>query len=482
MESVLAAWYLGEAGRATQPSALDEALLKAHTLNPQATFSWLAERCLDGNHFFDAVRCFLRASRCESWSPKDGYRVGEYILRHGSHEEATEYFNRILAKDSQDDFARYILSCYAYFNDLVQRVGDRVCEADQQSAATPRLLIQVVFWGAKYTEILLRYLLAALSAPRNIPLISKAYQTHFIFFSDREGAARLTRHPAYPELKKHVLPHVIVFPEALVKYATEFSNRHKGAWTIPPTLLTNAAHYAVIECGRLQNCTILNLCPDHLISDRFMAALIEILAEPAGVIAGPGFRLFFEKALITEIENRYRKQHGGFEVSPQEMTGLLMRHLPDPNFVNSPHFSSFPIYLCWKVAHQGIIAHVNHYHPWVVKGGYLDGPVQLSLDPIDGYFINRKLRDRKSIVFAPRAMMSFDLGFNPLCTPSAQNCFDPRKVAAWLKPYLTPVHENYFLNTLSYRLDEDTPSSFWHLTVEQASQVAREIVAHVRSI
>jgi hypothetical protein len=144
--------------------------------------------------------------------------------------------------------------------------------------------------------------------------------------------------------------------------------------------------------------------------------------------------------------------------------------------VHAEKFSAYPIYLCWRVAGEGVIAHVNHYHPWIVRGHGLKGPVQLSLDPIDGLFLYRCISDQRAVAFAPNAMMSFDLGDNPLCLPTDNNRFNPKQVAQWVRPFLTPVHEQYFKKPLYYMMDEGAPSANWKKTALQAETVVEEII------
>ena len=129
-----------------------------------------------------------------------------------------------------------------------------------------------------------------------------------------------------------------------------------------------------------------------------------------------------------------------------------------------------------------MIAHVNHYHPWVIQGRALKGPVQLSLDPIDGHFLNRCLADPDRIAFAPNAMMALDLGDNPLCLPTRNNHFHPLKVAQWLRPFLTRIHEKYFCHTLSYKLHEGMDSPEWIDAQHRATSTVKEIVTIAKQI
>jgi hypothetical protein len=73
-------------------------------------------------------------------------------------------------------------------------------------------------------------------------------------------------------------------------------------------------------------------------------------------------------------------------------------------------------------------------------------------------------------------MLSFDLGNNPLCLPADNGRFNPKQVAQWVQPYLTPVHEQYFKNSLYYMMDEGAPSANWNKTAHRAATVVQEII------
>ena len=482
MESALAAWYLNQASAASSQRSLDDAIRKAHSLDPENTFYWLAARHHGSNDFDEATQYYLKAfaanpSRRSCWP-----MIGEYLLRYGRSETVVDFYSRVLSMDGGNDFARFVLQCHNYFESLQQEIGTRIHLADHQRSGSKKLLAQVVFWGARYTDIFLNYLLPALFAPGNLPAVCQDYQIHFIICTDAQGADRLQWDVGFAKLKNYLVPHVITYSPVLFDYAADFSRKHGGKWTIPVTLLTNAAHYAVLECGRRLERPVLNFSPDHILSERFLTEMAAALSDKVQVLAGPGFRLYYAPHLLEEINARYRKPSGTLDISPPEMVRLLINHLPEPNFVHAEQFSAYPIYLCWQVKGEGIIAHVNHYHPWVVRGDGLAGPVQLSLDPIDGNFLNRCLANQQAIAFAPQAMLSFDLGTNPLCLPADNNRFSVRKVAQWVRPFLSPVHEHYFQNSLFYRSGSPEPSQDWRRTADQARTVVKEIIAHAKNV
>jgi hypothetical protein len=476
VDSALALWYLKKASTASDHRTIDGYLKKAHMLDPAQTPFWLAELHRRKNRFDEAAKCYMQAFSGNSDNSAYRAEIGDFLLRYGTSDQVVEFYSQVASIDPADETARFVLDCYAYFEQLKQEIGTRILCAHHQNRHADRLLMQVVFWGPRYTDIFLNYLLPALCAPGNLPAVVSERQVDFVICTDKQGRQRLRQHPWFSEIQKYCCPHIITFSESLFEYATGVSNRADGHWTMPQTLLTNAAHYAGLECGRLLRSDVLNFSPDHILSDHFMTAMQSALTGDIQALSGPGFRLYYGQTLLKEIESKYRGPQGNLEIPPQEMVRLLNKYLPKPNFVHAEQFSAYPIYLCWRVEDEGVIAHVNHYHPWVVCGHGLKGAVQLSLDPIDGNFLNRSLSNQQAVAFAPNAMLSFDLGNNPLCLPADNGRFNPKQVAQWVQPYLTPVHEQYFKNSLYYMMDEGAPSANWNKTAHRAATVVQEII------
>ncbi len=482
MESAIALWYLKRASAATCQNTIDDAIYKACSLDPVNTPLWLAENCHCKNQFDKACQYYLKTFQADASNRSHWQHIGEYLLRYGTSDQVIDFYTQVVSADRDNNSARFILDCYAYFEELKQQIGARILCADHDGRGTDRFLMQVVFWGPRYTDIFLNYLLPALCAPGNLPSMGQDRRMHFIIGTDAQGARQLERHPWFAQIKKYVLPHVITFSRRLFKHAQHIASQNGGKWAIPSTMLTNAVHYAVLECGRRMDSDVLTFSPDHILSDRFMTEMRDAFAAQDHALAGPGFRLHYETPLLKEIESRYRKADGTLAIAPQEMVRLLIDHLPEPNFVHAEQFSNYPIYLCWRVDKAGIVAHVNHYHPWVVRGRGLRPNIQLSLDPIDGAFLYRSLADPDAIAYAPQAMMSFDLGNNPLCLPTDNNQFNPQKVAHWVRPYLSPVHEQYFRNSLVYAYNGQADSQRWEQMVSEAEQLVKEIIADAKPI
>jgi hypothetical protein len=154
-----------------------------------------------------------------------------------------------------------------------------------------------------------------------------------------------------------------------------------------------------------------------------------------------------------------------------------VEYLPDVNYVDSKIcFTSFPINVCWRVADQGIIAHVNHYCVWVIRGGAFTEPVYPSLDPIDGFFLDRIFADKQDIGLASEKIIAFDLGENPLVGKADGTDFDVAKVAEWLKSSLTDLHQKYFEKCMKYSVTGSYDSPEWDKTIAMARSAINRII------
>jgi hypothetical protein len=477
MESALAEWYLKEALGSRHAQNVEERIAKALSLHREATYYHLAEYNQKNKNFSEAVHCYLKAYASNQDDTQRRKQIGEFLLRYGTQAQILDFYTHVRKIDADHHLARFVLSCYRYFDRVQQEIGEKVNGAIQKHGRQRLLLMQLCFWGERYTDIFLNLFLPALCAQGNLPAIFQDYQIHFIVFTDSNGAERFRAHPACSAIKPFVIPHLVVLPAPFMEYIAIYSKANSHGWSIPATLLTNAGHYATLELGRRLDSYVLNLCPDHVVPNRFMTEMATVLERQPNAIAGPGFRLYYNNDVRHELESAHRTADGIMDISERDMIRMLIRFLPEQNFVDSAQYSNFPIYLCWRVPGEGLIAHVNHYHPWVVKGGCLDGPVELGIDPIDGYFLDRKLIGKETIALAPPGMLSFDLGDNPLCQPISRNRFNPHQIAQWVSPYLTPVHARYFLNPNYYLGHEGDGSREFKQKAAEALQTVKEIVA-----
>ncbi len=480
VETALAGWYLNKALSGADQADSQAIIAKALALNCEETNYRLAEFNKWKKNFHEAAQYYKTAFVVNPSNLQRRSDIGEFLLRYATQKDIFDFFSHIHKIDQTDTLAHYIVRFFEYFVWLQKEIVENVGPAINSSNGNRTLIMQLVFWGPRYTHILLDYFLPALCASGNLPAIFKKYKIHFIFCTDQNGEEALKSHPSLNRIRPFVTPYTIVFPKPFMDFIAHYHELFGPGWNIPAGLMTQSGYYSVLELGRRTGSHVLNFSPDHIIPNRFMVELDCLLEQEPPAVTGPGYRLYYNKPILNEIESNYRNTEGAIDISESSMIQLLIRHLPVQNYVDSDQYSNFPIYLCWRVPGEGIIAHVNHFHPWVVKGDCLNSPMELTVDPIDGYFLSRKLDHKESIVFAPTGMITFDLGDNPLLLPVTRNPFSPSKVGQWLSPYLTPLHERYFLRPNYYRSIPGNPSSEFRQTAAQALATVKEIIEYAR--
>jgi hypothetical protein len=190
----------------------------------------------------------------------------------------------------------------------------------------------------------------------------------------------------------------------------------------------------------------LNLAPDHILPNNFLKILLKALEQKPDAVAGPAFRLDVKSGILNTFE-RFRKADLTLSIPHEVMIDRLLKYLPSENYVDSDAFTTFPLYLCWKVGDNAIVVHMNHFTPWLTRGGALKSAVNLSLDPTDGFFYKRYLKDNFRFILVD--FMIFDIGTRPTLTGQTTE-FSEEEIANWLRPITTEIHHQYFSNQLTY--------------------------------
>ena len=476
LEKYLVEYYVRNGLSSSDQDHRDRNLAKARALNTPYMFFRLAECCKEVRQYTKALDFFSQAFDQGLSDPFFLERAGECFLRHGTIRQYSTLFTKLYETDPSDRYSSFILDTITFYNTTVYNLMSEI--NSRQVPYKELLIINVALFGSKYIEIFSNYLLAILMSKNNILFASEKYELHFIIATTRADFNTLSGNSLFHELESHARVHFVEFPEDLLSYSIDYSRKRGGEWTIPITFLTNAQHYAAIECARFLDASIINLWPDHIIPDSFLFDLLNA-GEQYGVVSGLAFRLFYDQNLLGEI-NRYRDATGVINIPYEKMFGLLYDYLPYQNYVNADSFSKFPIYLCWKIDGEGIIAHVNHYTPFLIKGNCLKGPIYPSLDPVDGFFLDRYMIDKSALGLASEKVIVFDLGNNPLVCPTDGSPFNPEQVAAWLKPWLTDVHQKYFEQCMKYPVSGSGSLDVCGGTISMARSVVGQIITRAK--
>jgi len=480
MESALSEWYMDESNGCKNTATALASLEKAYTITPNARTSLaLARLMVQLRRHEEAKELFMETFRHDPLSRDNWYHVGEFLLRHGQPEEIKDFYGKIRSIKPNDGLPDFIFESFDLFDHLVQDIGDGIIRNSTNGLSKRKLILGLVFFGRKHSDLFLDYCLPALLSEANLPAVGHDHDTHLVVITAEEDAAYLKSHWSYSAAREIVQVHLHYLPETMLRYAQRYWARYPFIGHIPITMLTNLSTRAAIECGRQLSGDVVSVCPDNIVTNCFLQTLSDLMRGDVSAVCGPGFRVY-EQPVLDIIDSDHRNHDGTISISPREMSKLLMKHIPDPFFVDSRQFSLFPIYLCWRADDQGFLAHVNHYVPWLIRGEYLSGPLSPNLDPIDGFFVERNLLNKEKILLVDSPdICAFDVGLNPLVKEplsDRERRLDVMEVADWIRPWLTPMHERYFRNGIKYRFGDNTDE--W----EQMEELARNTVDHIISI
>jgi tetratricopeptide (TPR) repeat protein len=401
------------------------------------------------------------------------FHAGMHILRHGSARDREEFYDAVLSIDPKDPFACFVRHIYRDFPSYAHRLTASIGATPGRSPAKRRFLISCAVWGEKHIKLFLEYSLASLLSPNNLPALAAEYDVHIALFTAEADVARFKAHPLYRRAEKYARFHFIRYDDYLLACARssdeQLANPVKFA-------LMSCAHYVALEAGRRLDADILSLGADNVVNDGFLRNASALLKRDPGVLAVPGYRLEAAK-ILPEVDRRFRNKNQILHIPSPDFAGLLYDFMPKACFTNARNFTRFPLFLCWRVDGEGLLVHANHYMPCIIRGRYLKGPVELSIDPLDGRFLERNLSDLSKIhVVTNSDLCLFDAADNPLVEVLAddKNPFRVENVALWLWCYWDGLRRRYFEAEIRHEIA--APSPRWGNVEEEARKVVDQII------
>ncbi len=102
-------------------------------------------------------------------------------------------------------------------------------------------------------------------------------------------------------------------------------------------------------------------------------------------------------ALRSALDGTCRRADGSIEITPEDCTTIVLRHMPGYNFATAGNLPQIPLRICWRVGAEGLLIHGNHYHPIGLRPKAFEHPLELTIDPIDSRFVDRSSLDMDRI-------------------------------------------------------------------------------------
>ena len=435
------------------------------------------------NRHQDSLTVYRRAFHEFPAHPRLRHEAGITLLRHGTPEDTRAFFESLRRLDPGDEFTRFYFELADRFEGWAQSLAEAI--GNPAGDSVPYLVVCPV-WGAAFARDFIELYCASLLSPNNLPSLAKEHPTHFVVFCPPDVEEYLKQAPTFQAVSRYATVHFMNYPDELVNYGTRM-DAHYGSDLGPyyrrtcKFLLMSTAHYSSLRAARLIGGCVLPLGADVLLSDGSMTEIARVMKAGADVVLVTGIRLGQEVRTI--LERRHRNPDGSLHISAAETAELYVGHMPESFFVDSTHFSSMPVYFCWKVDGAGVLVHSTHYHPICIRASATSHPYAISIDPVDSRFMSRArfAPDRLHIV-QDCSISVFGVEEDPLMghDDSAPNVMVPKDVGLWLSAFWGELRPTYL--RLPIRFDIGSPSDAWDKAEADALHTVEEILSVAQAL
>ncbi len=177
------------------------------------------------------------------------------------------------------------------------------------------------------------------------------------------------------------------------------------------------------------------------------------------------------------VERNYRASEGSLSIPASAFARLFIDHSPDTYFVDSEHISSFPVNLFWRVGRNAMVVHATHYHPICIRPSGLALPFEITIDPVDGRFLDKRLFDKHRVHYVRDTSISgltLEANSEPDGTPRESRRMAIEGVGFWLWPFMGQWRAIAFESPIKI-LDGPAPPA-WVDVVERARETATAII------
>jgi hypothetical protein len=351
------------------------------------------------NRHGDALAIYRQAFHRFPDHPRLRHEAGITLLRHGQPQDVSDFIASLRRHDPDDIFARFASEMLERYPTWVRSLSSAIKSGPQDRSA---VILTGAVWGEPFTTNFLQYLCASLLAPGNLPALAERHEVHWAIFTTAENEARMKADPIFMQLLEFATIHFFRYESQWTRYG-DTMKKHYGPELGPyygrtcKFMMFSCAHYVALAAGRDFDCTVINLCADMVFDDRILTTLADLMKEN-DVVGFNGFRVDAAVAHST-IARRFRDERGRIAMPASEFTELFIQHIPDAYFADSPYFTSFPEIVCWRAGPSAVVVHATHYHPICIRPSALALPLELSIDPVDSRFLDRRFFDRDRIHF-----------------------------------------------------------------------------------
>jgi len=232
-------------------------------------------------------------------------------------------------------------------------------------------------WGESFTDLFLKMILPNQLTPGNLVFFGRQRNATYRIYTTNRDAVVIRASAVFKKLEETVGTEIVSIDSVL----EAFPQTHYA--------LTAAHKRAIASPSDPGNTGFVFLCPDAVVSEGTFARLWELASAGKRAVMVPGMRLVKETFSPRFYDCFLSPDRLSAAPAPRDLVGLALDHLHPLSqcmFWDSPHFSTIPSHLYWKVGNDGAVLRCFHLHPLFVKPE-LDNVVPTTT--IDGDFLVR---------------------------------------------------------------------------------------------
>ncbi len=409
------------------------------------------------------------------------YQAAAHMLRHADGSEIRGFLEFLREVDPVDPFLLYTTNMMRAHADFVAEAVRKVGTA---SGGLPPVLMCFPVWGEAYVGDFMRFACSSLLAPGNLPQASQRWAAHILVFTSTAGQATIRAHPLFDRLERHATMHFLSYPADALDYGatmeTHYGSRLGALYArVCKFQLHSSPHYATLEAGRHLGAFVMPLAADVVFGDGTLVGALALMDGPVDAVNVAGFRLLRDQVL-GEAEPRFRQADGVLAIPASAHGGLVAKYLSRDFFADAESFTAFPLFVCWRIAEGGVVAHVTHFHPICLRATAFIEPIEFTIDPVDGRFLGRHHVHPSRIHLVTDMSVSIsDWNDDPTYGEGPVGPMVTDRVSLFLWMYWDELREYYFRAPVRIGASDARPES-WSAVERRAKPVVDAILIEAK--
>ena len=346
----------------------------------------------------DALVVLREAFRADPRHALVRHHAAITLLRHGDTPDIRDFFDSVLTVDPSDAFAQFVKSLLDNYDVWVEEL---ISSIDRKRDGRQPFVISCPVWGQAFADNFVSFVCAALLSPNNLPELAKRCSVHLVIFTSAETESYLSADPLFARLNEYAAVRFIRYDERQINHGKymEACYGHEEVFYSPRSLafyyarnckfaLMSCAHYVALAAGRATDAFVSCQVADTFLNDGALMLMADRLESDADAVLVNCIQLD-GKVLRPILDGAFRREDGALEISSANWSKILVKHMPEYNFLDANGLPQIQLRICWRVGADGILVHGNHYHPIGLRPKAFAHPLELTIDPIDSRFIDR---------------------------------------------------------------------------------------------